>query len=63
MARSTVKLPVIRVDFRRRVYYRSKTHKVIYMRWSYGASTIGLAKQYGWRRVNEVIKATFRNKL
>lgn len=49
--------PVMMADYRGRVYYRSKTHKRIFMAWCYGATTKRLARKYGLRRVNEVKRA------
>ena len=51
------KVFVIASASRGRVHYRSNTHKRIFMTWCYGASTKGLARRYGWRRVNEVVRA------
>ena len=48
--------PIMTVDYRGRVYYRSKTHKRIFMSMMYSASHKLLAKRYGWRKVREVIK-------
>lgn len=41
--------------------WKSNTHKKIAMVMAYGGSTIKLARKYGWRRVNEVIKAIALN--